>query len=244
MSRLLLGGLLLTAGIAGLNAAPCPIASLAAYIELGSTGCTVGPSPTFTFSDFQFSAIGQGSTLTADQIGVSPLQSQPGGFPALGAAFSSSGFQVTSGQNVEYLISYLVDPPPPEIIRFSMDFTDPTTGSAFSNITTTLCIDPDCPRKAMLSIFENLPTPSGPATKLSDTVGIDPFTVFLQVKNDIILNASNGGSANFTGFENRVGIADTAPVPEPASISWVGAALVVLSIARRLRSTNKAIPSS
>lgn len=222
----------MAAGITGLHAAPCPAATLQVYIELGATGCTIGPSPTFTYSDFQFSAIGSGSTVTADQIGVTPLGTLPGGALSLGTAFASSGFSVVSGQTAEYIISYLVDPPPPEIIRFDSDFGDPATGSAFTEITTSLCIDLNCPRTGTLSIFENLPGPGGPSTKLSDSLGISPFTVVLHVSNDIVLDASKGGTASITGFAQRAFIDDTIPAPEPVSGGLIAAGLLCLGLSR------------
>lgn len=225
MKRFCLSVIFLSATLGFLHAAPCPIATLSMYEQFGQMGCTVGPAPTFTFKNFTFNPVGM-SPLTADQILVTPTFNPT----SLNLTFSSSGFQVSSGQFAEYLINYLVDPPPPEIIRFTSGLQDgPAIGNASSQVTTSLCIDPGCQRAASLIVFD---MPSGGmvesrTVQLTDTTSIFPSTVYVQVNNDVRLDATSGGSAAINGFSNTTGIA-----PEPVSAVLVGGSLLALALWR------------
>jgi len=222
MKHFCLAVILLSGTVGFVHASPCPVAPLSMYEQFGQMGCTVGPGPTFTFKNFTFNPVGM-SPLTADQILVTPTFNPT----SLTLTFSSSGFQVSTGQFAEYLINYLVDPPPPEIIRFTSGLQDgPASGNGLSQVTTSLCIDPGCPRTATLVVFD---MPSGGIVesrdvKLTDTTSISPSTVFVQVNNDVVLDATNGGSAAINGFSNTTGIA-----PEPVSAVLVGGSLLALA---------------
>lgn len=225
MKRITLSAILFAATASFLHAAPCPIAPLSVYEALGSMGCTIGVAPTFTFKNFGFQAE---SGVTADQILVTPSMTAN----SLDLNFSSEGFQAMTGQRFEYVINYLVDPPPPEIIRFSDTLQDgASTGPASAQVTTSLCIDPQCPRTASVQVFDR-PGAGAVAiqsrvTKLTDTTDIFPPSVYMNVSNDLILDASAGGTTSIVGFTNSTGIA-----PEPVSIALVGCGLLGLAMWR------------
>lgn len=213
--------------VATAAAAPaCTQATLAAYIEAGQQGCMIGEGPNFTFMGFSFS--GQGP-LTAADILVTPKLGPNGAETLL---FSSSGFSAAAGQSFDYTISYIADPPPPEIIRFDMSLDeDPVTAPGSADVRTTLCIDVDCIRTAVLHAFDN-----GSTMQFTDGVDISPPTVFLFISNDIKIDggaAGSGGSASFTGVENI-----TVVNPEPSSVFFVLAGLLGLSV-QRMRSKRR-----
>lgn len=213
----------------------CQPGTLDTYMARGEIGCQIGPGGTFdfTFSNFNFNASGTGDALllTPGDILVTPTFNGE----TIGLRFSSMledgspGFNVNSGQSASYTIGYTADPPPPEIIRFD-DFLndDPATGNATTSIGTTFCLDPACERVGSVSLFD-----SSEGVKFHDSFNISPSTVFLQVTNNITLDATNDGSANFTSFDNVVGLQGL--VPEPASAGLVIAGLLGLAALRRRR---------
>lgn len=213
----------------------CQPATLDTYMARGELGCNIGPGGTFdfNFNNFRFSANGSGgaSLLNASQILVTPTFNGQ----TIGLNFSSMlsdgspGFNVNSGQSASYTIGYTADPPPPEIIRFDDALNnDPATGNATTTIGTTFCMDPACERVGSVSLFD-----SSDGMKLHDSFNIKPSTVFLQVTNNITLDATNDGSANFTSFDNVVGLQGL--VPEPASAGLVIVGLLGLAAVRRRR---------
>jgi len=76
-----------------LSAAPCATGSLASYIALGSTGCTLGNLTVGSFT-YQSSSSGGAAAITEDQITVTPLLIPTGTF---GLKFTAP-WDVQSGQ--------------------------------------------------------------------------------------------------------------------------------------------------
>lgn len=181
----------------------CGSGTVATYLTL-TNGCTIGPEPTFTFSNFAFSATvlqGSPTVLTAGQINVAP--SNPAS-DSLDLVFSSSGFQVGTGQSVQYVISYNIDPPPPEILQFHSDLDPPDT-SGLAQVTTNLCVN---------GFFLGGVCPTG----VTDTLH-----VFISASGDVLSDA-----VKFSGTISKLGVVDTitlrggsAPA-DPASFSSFG----------------------
>lgn len=101
MKKLILAaGLILALATGGL-ATPCAMGSLTSYIDLGSTGCTVGDS---LFSEFFTLALPTGATgVSTDDILVNPLT----GLSIFGLEFQVN-FSAGPGELVEALIAYQV----------------------------------------------------------------------------------------------------------------------------------------
>lgn len=212
-------------------AAPCSSDSLAAYVGL-TNGCTIGTAPTFTFSNFAFSVLnvaGGPTVLTPSQIMVTPTYKSAEG--ALELTFSSSGFSVGGGQMVQYLISYTVDPPPPEVIRFDLSFaTDPPVYPGIAQVNTNLCVyalfnGTACNgTPANLTVFDN-----GMMSQFSDTTpNFSPVAILLGVQDSILLDGDATASASFTSFENTSFIIGQVPEPATAVLCGLGVALLLL----------------
>jgi hypothetical protein len=227
--------LVLTSAAVALAAPVCMPGTLANYVAL-TNGCTIGPPPTFTFSNFSFSLVsssGSPTILTANDIDVTPMNSVPS---ELTLQFSSSGFNVGNGQTVEYVISYLVDPPPPEIIHFRSSLNiDPPPPIGLALVSTELCDNAEfvgtvCPSGLTdtLTVFQ-----SGATSVLSDTADFSGVVAELGVINTITLNGGGAPSdpAGFSSFTNTV----ITSVPEPAN-AFVGACGIglIVFLARRV----------
>lgn len=212
----------------------CISGTLASYLALAN-GCTIGPQPTFSFSDFSFNAMvtkGAPSLLSGKAIDVTPMNTVPS---ELALQFSSSGFDVGSGQAVEYIVSYTVDPPPPEILHFALAL-DPPTSTGLVQIKTELCvgapfIGTDCPSGITdnLTVFQ-----LGTAGVLTDTVSFPGVVAQLGVINTITINGSAGISdpASFSSFDNTT----LTSIPEPPSSLLAACGIALLGLlARRVR---------
>jgi hypothetical protein len=210
-----------------LHAGPCTIQSLSAYEALpaGPTGgCTIGVSGIFVYN-FMFSvpSMSAGYTPVSDtNITVTPTFSED----VFSLNFASTGFSVSSGQSVEYLIGYTWDPG--DDVQSMDDLEDPTfTTPGFSNITSVGCLNSafsgTCPTSTIsVNVFD------GPSsTQLADSTSFTPVAV-LGVQNTINLEGGSGGSASMNGFTNEV------TIPEPAT--WLGCVvfLGLLSLRRML----------
>lgn len=211
----------------------CQAGTLAQY-EVLTNGCTLGTGYTFTFSDFTFQVLSgsdgesSGSQL-ASAIHVTPVFSPD---RQLSLSFSSSIFSVGSGQSAEYLIGYTEDPPPPEIIRFSSALsTDPPVYPGIAQVTTDLCVYAAFDGRSCagtpfsLSVFDN----GHSSTLFDQTPDFSPVATVLGVRDTISLNGGDDGSASFTSFEDGTSITG---IPEPASVSLLASALMLLLLAR------------
>jgi hypothetical protein len=229
MFRLRLGflGLLWCAAI---YATPCPTASLFVYEGFGATGCTVG---LFTFHDFNFvlgaPSIGNPIALTAADVSVSPVTSPV----QFGLNYSSSGFSVTTGQKITYLLTYTIDPPPPVIWGFDLDFdADPPVFPGVASITSLECpgfpfSGTSCPSPTVTNaVSDNGTSASHLHTDIEQIPGA---TNILGDRTTIVLDATAGGSAEFLNFTESV------LTPEPGTLAITALASALLWTRRRRR---------
>ncbi len=188
-----------------LPASPCVSGdTLANYVLLGATGCTIGPQ---TVNNFSFSVASMSGTVTPVSD-TNILVTTVFGSDFYGLQFSSTGFTTGSG-TVEYLLGYTWDSIP---IRGLGDDLDPPTNVS---IPTTVCEGatlPSCSGGTLTSVTAD-PTHLTPTVFFSQT-GI------LGISNDIQLAAN----ASFGSIEN-----DGYVIPEPASmfLTWLGLTILL-----------------
>lgn len=195
------------------SATPCGAGSIGTYIGLGATGCTVGP---YTFHDFGFSVFsstGGPAVLGTADLTVTPVS----GASKYGLNFAGTGgpgFSLSSGQAVDYLLTYTVDPPPPIIWGFEMDmFTNTPVAPGFANITSSECVGAafvgvTCGTFTVGNqVFHN----GGTSFQLTDIQAIPGIDV-IGTRTHIVLDATAGGSSSFTSFTQLT------MVPEPGTL--------------------------
>jgi hypothetical protein len=204
--------------------AACVSGTLASYIALGATGCSVGPT-TLVFSDFSFglvSASGGAVAVGAAGITVTPVISPQ----KFGLNYASSGFNVTAGQFIQYLLSYTIDDPP-IIHGFELDMFDPPTPPGMASITSVGCLGAafsgsTCPTSTVTQMVSD----NGITASLTDIKNFGPVSI-LGNRSTITLDAHLGGTADITGFT------EFAAIPEPATAWFAGAGLLLLFAVRR-----------
>jgi hypothetical protein len=189
--------------------------SLASYEGLGSTGCTIGP---LLGKDFVFNVLSSGGgviPITAGDITITTLPTQPN----FGLSLSSPGFSVTGSQFVTYLVGYTWDPSGD--IRSASDVLDPGQ----TDIVTDLCAGAEFVGSTCSATSLSLHVFEGASTQLTDSILFGPVAI-LGVQDNISLDA-NGGSASFQSLSNET------TVPEPAYGPWAAAGLLMLAGLRR-----------
>jgi hypothetical protein len=199
-------------------AGPCAIDTLANYIALGSGGCTVGG---LAFTDFAFSTVsssGGAVAVTAAGITVTPV------IVGLkeGLNYASTGFSVSAGQAIQYLLTYTIDDPP-IIHGFELEmFTDPPVFPGIAQIDSLECVGAafvgtSCSGTTTPnSVFDN-----GASSSHLDTEFFSP-AITVGDRTTITLDATSGGSANFESFN------ELAIVPEPSSLWLMAGSLLLL----------------
>jgi hypothetical protein len=208
----------------------CATGSLATYIALGSSGCSISP---FVFSSFNFARVGTGAGLGINEnnITVTPTSDFTTPF-----TFTSGNFHLTGEDTAIVQINFLIDPPPPIVPGFQLDlFTATPSGGGQAIVDADLCVGglflgTACTGGGTffsLEVFYKSFADGSFTAKLSDTVKFE--ATLIDVRETVTLLA-NGGIADITGFGNKF-----APVPEPATIGVIGAGLVVLGLLRRRR---------
>jgi len=200
----------------------CVPGSLLSYESLGGTGCTIGAITVESFSFNVNSTSGGATAVTDSQITVTPEMSGE----TIGVRISSSGFSVTTGQSVEYLIAYTWDPSD-DISSTDDALEDPVTAPATLDITTNACaglafsgsICSATPET--LNVFDH-----GTSSQLFSSASFAPVGV-VGIRNTIDLNAVAGGSAAFTALTNEI------TVPEPGT--WLSAAVSLILLVGKKR---------
>lgn len=205
-----------TAAQPALHGAVCAPDLLFNYINLGASGCQIGP---YSVVDFTYSLIASSVTIASTDITVTPV------FPAggFGLTFSSDKFNISGSDFARYQLGYTWDPGPIRSLGDVLD-SDPPVNPGTVTITTEGCKN---------SAFPCLPADSvkvtvfdfGTSNHLFDSVGfLPPLTPgVLGIQNVIDLEA-NGASSEFTSFTNQVN------TPEPSTF---GAGLLILACALR-----------
>jgi hypothetical protein len=213
-------------------ASTCATATLAAYQSLGPGGCTLlNGGNTYIFKNFDFAVPSSSGTdpINAGQISVTPLS----GPDMLGLNFASPGFNVTGNEAVQYLISFYVDPLPPDIWRVETEMlAESPVAPGFAAITTDVCVGSNfisgtCPTTvASGTVFHA----GSQGQQLLTRIDFTP-TNNVGIRNLITLDA-NGAVSQIDGFQNRVVL-----LPEPGT--WMmmagGLGLVALRIRQRRR---------
>jgi hypothetical protein len=213
----------------GAHAAPmCMPDSLANYELLApgaSGGCTVGPLDFHDFAFFVQASSGGATPVSDSNITVTPVM----GPDRFGLTYSSNGFSVTSGQSIQYLLTYTIDPPPPIIHGFDVSFdVDGPTAPGLDTTTSVECLDAaftgtTCPTSTVTqTVFDN-----GITSSRDSTVALPGFFTTLGDRTTITLDASMGGTANFTS------LTESAITPEPATGVLAGTLILVLLVFQR-----------
>jgi len=208
-------------------ASPCVPDTLANYelLPAGATGgCTVGP---LDFHDFSFildSSSGGPTPVSASAIMVTPVNG-PDNF---GLMYASDGFSVASGQFIQYVLSYTVDPPPPIIHGAFLGFAvDGPVFPGSDSITSVLCLDAAfngavCPTSTLTqNVFDN-----GVTASFENAIAFGPVST-VGDRTTITLDATSGGSADFASFTETF-------IPEPA-YGLLTAALVLFLGCKRIK---------
>jgi hypothetical protein len=201
-------------------AGACSTGTLADYIALGSTGCTIDDK---TFSDFAYSKAGT-FPIPATDIGVTPC---PSAFcKNTGVPLSEEGFvfnaawQVGPGQSLDSTITYAVTATASIVDAFLLGAGMGATGGGIVTVNETL------------SNGALLPTIGAPGLPTSGSVTF-PGVKSLTATKDIALSGGGGGA--------RISVVANAfsqvPIPEPASLSLFGSGILALGgyIRRRQR---------
>jgi hypothetical protein len=218
--------LILLCPAAALAGTLCATDTLADYEALGAGGCTIKGLP---FSGFTFATVfasGGATPVTAAQITATPVDPDI----AAGLDFSSAGFSVSSGQAVEYQLSWAVDDPP-IIHGWDLELFDPVTFPAFITITSEEClgaafIGAVCPTSLTAT---NTVSDNGIVAVLEDVKLFAPVRIVGELTT-ITLDAAAGGSASFTSFRESALL-----TPEPSGAIVTMSGVVLLFLARRTR---------
>jgi hypothetical protein len=203
-----------------LAAAPCTPGTLASYISLGSTGCTVGNDTFYNFQLLSDNSTGGATLVTAADItveGVGPAGTigASGSAPFLpndiGVDFDTALWAVAAGQSQDDNISF-----------------DVSVGTGAVNITDAGIVqDSATVGNGSVTVAEKGCSGSGfPCTQMwgvdtSDTSFVSD-TIFsatgtLSVEKDIAL-IGNTGSASVS---NVADVFSTSEVPEPRALSFL-----------------------
>jgi hypothetical protein len=202
-----------------LSAAPCTTETLADYIALGSTGCTIGG---YTFYNFQLTAdtaTGGATPVTASDIEVTGL----GPTGTSGASGSDSLFPTDIGVDFDTVWAVAAGQTLDDNITF-----DVSVGTGAADVTDAgLVQDSSVTGNGAVTVSEKgcsgIVAPCtntwGVATNDTAFVSDSIFTATgtLSVEKDIAVSG-NGGTANLS---NVADVFSTSEVPEPRAISFL-----------------------
>lgn len=196
------------------DAALCVAGTYQSYVDLGSSGCTIGDK---RFYDFL--PLAPEDDLSASDIVVVPLPS------AFGFAFGFS-LTATSGEQSDVLLAYNIQSGGATIIGASVTQTSVVIGNAVAHVGETICPGTTyqaCGTGALqLTTFDFAGTGSD---QLTDSISF-PAVSLLGVTKDF--NATSLGEtiidfASLTGVTNAV-----SQIPEPGTLLLIGSGLAGL----------------
>jgi hypothetical protein len=206
-------------------AAPCTPGSLASYIALGATGCTIGNDTFFDFQLVSDSSTGGATAIPASDITVEGLGPSGTTGASAVAPFLSSDVGVdfstvwaaTAGETLDDDISFSVS-----VGGGAASITDAglvqdsyTTGNGNVTVTEKGCSGITYPCNQIWGVDTN------DTSFVADTIFSSTGT--LSVEKDIAISA-NAGTA---GVSSVADVFSTSAVPEPRSLSlFLGLALV------------------
>ena len=199
-----------------LLAGPCAPDTLANYLSLPPSGCTVGPLTVNAFSFSVQSSSGSPAILAASMINVTPEIGAE-----YGLNFTSSGFSVSGNDAVVYIIGFTEDPEGP--IRSLDDvLDDPVTAPGRGEVDTLGCLGAAfsgaiCSTSTVsVMVFD-----AGTSSHLADSIVFTGVTI-LGIRKTISLNGNTsgdptntGGSVKINGFSSQ-----SLFVPEPGT-GWL-----------------------
>lgn len=228
MKKILFAVLLAVQSLVGAAAvaAPCTTSSLAAYVGLGSGGCTIG---SFRFSDFALLTSPTGS-IPFTSIGVLPVSGTPG---VIGLDFRV-GASAGPGVFFDNLISYRVTGLGASINGASLFITgSSSSGDGAVTAVENLCI---------AGLFTGADGVSGCSGTARDLIVVDaggsadpPVSLAflsaaaLAVVTDIGVDGGTDGTGALAFASNRFLVAPAVGVvPEPSSVLLMAAGLFAL----------------
>ncbi len=201
-----------------LAAAPCTPGTLASYIALDSTGCTVGNDTFYNFQLVNDGATGGASLVTAADITVEGMG--PSGTPGasasntflssdIGVDFDTALWGVTAGQSQDDDISFdvSVGTSAVNITDAGVDQISSVTGNGTASVGEKGCSGIVFPCTQTWGVATN------DTSFIADT--IFSATGTLSVEKDIALVGGTGTA----GLSNVADVFSTSEVPEPRALS-------------------------
>jgi hypothetical protein len=204
-------------GLLGICSAPalantlCVTGTLASYEALGAGGCQIG---SLNVVNFAYTPVSGDVTIPDTAITVTP-DAAPG---SLDLTFSSGlSSPISGGDSAVYLLSYTWDIGDIRSLEDILN-SDPPVFPGLVRISTLDCEDAAFVGSSCIDATDTLVVSDNGNTHITPaSVSFSPGVGLLGIRDTITLNgggAGNGGSANYTSFEN-----DLTITPEPSTVA-------------------------